>query len=129
MESVAPPGGVVLSESTAALVEDDFVLGEPELVRIKGFDDLLPARRLLSVGSERRIGRRDARLVGREAETQLIANVLDRSIKGSGSIVTVSGPPGVGKTRLVRESVATAKKLGFDVFSTYCESHTRSRST
>jgi adenylate cyclase len=125
MESVAPPGGVVLSESTAALVENDFVLSEAEMLRVKGFDDLVPARRLLSVASERRIGRRDARLVGREAETRLIANVLDRSINGGGSIVTVSGPPGVGKTRLVRESVATAKRLGFDVFSTYCESHTR----
>jgi adenylate cyclase len=125
MESVAPPGGVVLSESTAALVKNDFALGEPELVRIKGFNDLIPARRLLSVASERRTGRRDARLVGREAETKTIANVLDRSIKGSGSIVTVSGPPGIGKTRLVHESVATAKTRGFDVFSTYCESHTR----
>ena len=38
MESVAPPGGVMLSESTARLVEDAAVLGEPELVHIKGAD-------------------------------------------------------------------------------------------
>ena len=36
MESVAPPGGVMLSESTARLVEHAAVLGEPEWVRIKG---------------------------------------------------------------------------------------------
>ena len=36
MESVAPPGGVMLSESTARLVEDAAVLGASELVRIKG---------------------------------------------------------------------------------------------
>jgi adenylate cyclase len=36
MESVAPPGGVMLSASTARLVEDAATLGEPELVRIKG---------------------------------------------------------------------------------------------
>ena len=39
MESVAPPGGVMLSESTARLVEGAAVLGEPQLVRIKGADD------------------------------------------------------------------------------------------
>ncbi len=38
MESVAPPGGVMLSASTARLVEAHAVLGEPELVRIKGVD-------------------------------------------------------------------------------------------
>ena len=33
MESVAPPGGVMLSESTARLVEGAAALGESELVR------------------------------------------------------------------------------------------------
>ena len=36
MESVAPPGGVMLSESTARLVDGAATLGEPEMVRIKG---------------------------------------------------------------------------------------------
>ena len=38
MESVAPPGGVMLSESTARLVEGA-VLGEPELLRVKGAEE------------------------------------------------------------------------------------------
>src|SRR5246127_312374 len=36
MESGAPPGGVMLSESTARLVENAVVLGDSELVQIKG---------------------------------------------------------------------------------------------
>ena len=36
MESVAPHGGVMLSESTARLVENTVELGEPELVHVKG---------------------------------------------------------------------------------------------
>ncbi len=36
MESVAPAGGVRLSASTARLVENSAVLGEPEIVQIKG---------------------------------------------------------------------------------------------
>src|ERR1700722_10685246 len=47
MESVAPPGGVMLSESTARLVEGAAVLGEPEMVHIKGAQDAVLARRLL----------------------------------------------------------------------------------
>ena len=39
MESVAPPGGVMLSDSTARLVEHAAVLGEPERVTIKGSDE------------------------------------------------------------------------------------------
>src|ERR1700758_31460 len=49
MESVAPPDGVMLSESTARLVEHAAVLGEPELVHIKGSDRPVPARRLVRI--------------------------------------------------------------------------------
>jgi class 3 adenylate cyclase len=38
MESVAPPGGVMLSASTARLVDGAAALGEPEMVLIKGAD-------------------------------------------------------------------------------------------
>ena len=53
MESVAPPGGVMLSESTARLVEHAAVLGEPELVSIKGSDEPVTAHRLLGVAVDR----------------------------------------------------------------------------
>jgi class 3 adenylate cyclase len=43
MESVAPPGGVMLSASTARLVERAAVLAEAELVHIKGADAPVPA--------------------------------------------------------------------------------------
>ena len=55
MESVAPPGGVMLSESTARLVENAAVLGEPELVQIKGCRRTRRARQLLAVGERRRL--------------------------------------------------------------------------
>src|SRR5689334_14496805 len=50
MESVAPPGGVMLSASTARLVDSSAALGEAELVRIKGADAPVSARRLLGIG-------------------------------------------------------------------------------
>ena len=39
MESVAPPGGIMLSASTARLVDGTADLGDPELANIKGADE------------------------------------------------------------------------------------------
>src|ERR1700733_5221370 len=124
MESVAPHGGVMLGESTARLVEGAAVLGEPELVHIKGADQPVPAHRLLSIAAQpQRIGAAEPTLVGREWELSTLTAMLDRSIGGRGSVVGVVGPPGIGKTRLVREAVQLGKSDGFDMFSTFCESH------
>ena len=57
MESVAPPGGVMLSASTARLVDGAAALGEPELVRIKGADEPVAAHRLLGMGEQHRARR------------------------------------------------------------------------
>jgi class 3 adenylate cyclase len=122
MESVAPPGAVMLSESTARLVEGAAKLGEPQLVRIKGAQDAVPARRLLSVAAQSS-GVSYSTLVGREWELSTLAAMLDRSMAGRGSVVSVVGPPGIGKTRLAGEAVQLAKDLGVEVFSTFCESH------
>src|ERR1700736_170287 len=66
MESVAPPGAVMLSESTARLVEGAASLGEPEMVRIKGTDQPACAQRLLGVPEGRQaVGRAESNLVGR----------------------------------------------------------------
>jgi class 3 adenylate cyclase len=122
MESVAPPGAVMLSDSTARLVEGAAVLGEPLLVCIKGAEDAVPARRLLSVAAGGS-GVSVSTLVGREWELSTLTAMLDRSMAGRGCVIGVVGPPGIGKTRLTAEAIAFAKGLGVEVFSTFCESH------
>ena len=124
MESVAPPGGVMLSASTARLVEGAATLGESELVQIKGAEAKVPARLLLGMGGGRRAGERaESNLVGRRGEMSAVEGLLDRAIDGHGAIVTVVGSPGIGKSRLVREVAAIASGRGVEVFSAYCESH------
>jgi adenylate cyclase len=124
MESVAPPGGVMLSESTARLVEDTTTLGEPELVRIKGADHPVPARRLLGLHHDRISRRVESNLVGRRWEMSAVEALLDRAIDGHGGVVGLVGPPGIGKSRLVCEVSAMAASRGVDVFMSFCESHT-----
>src|SRR6476660_2188091 len=64
MESVAPPGGVMLSASTAGLVDGAATLGEPESARIKGADEPVPAYRLLGIGERHPgVGRAESTLV------------------------------------------------------------------
>ncbi len=94
MESVAPPGGVMLSESTARLVDDFVVLGESDSVHIKGAQQPVPARRLLGVVEHRSIGGRDSTLVGRQWELAALTGVLDRSMTGSGAVVGLVAPAG-----------------------------------
>ena len=125
MESVAPPGGVMLSASTARLVEGAAALGEPELVRIKGADEPVAAHRLLGMGERHRaVGRAESNLVGRRWEMSAVEGLLDRAVEGHGAVVGVVGPPGIGKSRLVREVSAMARHRGVEVFTAFCESHT-----
>jgi class 3 adenylate cyclase len=124
MESVAPAGGVMLSESTAQLVEDSVVLSEPQWVPIKGSDDPVRARRLVAIGPRPAlIGRTEASLVGRRWEMAALEALLDRTIGGNGGVVNVVGPPGIGKSRVAREAAALAAARGAEVYWTYCESH------
>jgi len=123
MESVAPPGGVMLSASTARLVEGATTLTDPELVQIKGADEPVPARRLLSVGERSALGRAESNLVGRRWELSATESLLDRAIDGYGAVVEVVGPPGIGKSRLVREVATIAAGREVEVYSAYCESH------
>jgi class 3 adenylate cyclase len=124
MESVAPPGGVMLSESTARLVEHTVMLAEPEWVRIKGADEPVPARRLVGIGPrDGPVGRAEASLVGRRWEMAALDAMVDRAIGGRGAVVNVVGPPGIGKSRTAREAAALAAGRGVEVYWTFCESH------
>ena len=125
MESIAPSGGVMLSATTARLVDGAAALGEVELVHIKGADKPVSAQRLL--GMEERhhpINRAESNLVGRRWELSAVEALLDRAVDGHGAVVGVVGPPGIGKSRLVQEVSAMASLRGIEVFTGFCESHT-----
>ncbi len=126
MESVAPPGGVMVSESTVRLVEHRVVLAEPEHVRIKGADEPVHARRLLGIGPRVGwVGRAEAGLVGRHREMATLDALADRTIGARGGVVNVVGPPGIGKSRVAREAADAAAARGLEVIWTFCESHAR----
>ena len=74
------------------------------MVHIKGADEPVVARRLLGmrngIANERAV---EWTLVGRRWEMSAVEGLLDRAVEGHGAVVGVVGPPGIGKSRLVRE--------------------------
>lgn len=122
MEQAAPPGGVILGQSTAALVEHCALLDAPELIRVKGRDEPVTARRLLGIGAGR-TDRVEAPLVGRRREMAALDEIVQRAIAGRGAAVSVVGPGGIGKSRLAREVAAVATAQDMDVVSVVAESH------
>ena len=95
------------------------------MVQIKGADKPVAAQRLVGMGERHRlIERVESNLVGRRWEMSAVEGMLDRAIEGYGAVVGVVGPPGIGKSRLVREVSAMADARDVEVFTTFCESHT-----
>jgi adenylate cyclase len=122
MEAAAPPGGVMCSLSTARLVEDAAHLGSVEDVFVKGADAPVPARQLLAMESERMaLGRQEGLMLGRDAEMHRLQSLFDTH---PGRLVGIVGPPGLGKSRLLREFTAIAASHGADIVVARCEAHT-----
>jgi DNA-binding NarL/FixJ family response regulator len=54
-------------------------------------------------------------LVGREAELALLADLLAGARDGAGGLVLLTGPPGIGKTRIAEEAGRAAAAAGLGV--------------
>ena len=100
------------------------VLGEPELVHVRGTDEPVLAQRLVGVRTGIVLPEVLSRpLVGRRWEMAAVEGLLERAVEGHGAVVTVVGSPGIGKSRLVREVGRAGRRRGVEVFTAFCESH------
>ena len=58
--------------------------------------------------------------VGREAELQILRGALDDAAAGYGSVVTIAGEAGIGKSRLVEEFARQARAANALVLRGHC---------
>jgi class 3 adenylate cyclase/predicted ATPase len=104
LEQAAPPGGVLIGESTYRLVRDAVTVEAVEPLVAKGKSEPLAAYRLLEVVSSGSPSRRASPLVGRGEELALLEREFDAAVaERRCRLVTIVGEAGVGKSRLAAE--------------------------
>ena len=107
LQAEAQPGGLILSEATAALVRDAFELRPLGARRLKGIDAPTPLFQIMGrraadpAATGARPGR--ARFVNRRTERATLATAWEAACEGEGGVVVISGEAGMGKSRLVYE--------------------------
>jgi class 3 adenylate cyclase/tetratricopeptide (TPR) repeat protein len=108
LQQTARPGQIVISESTRRAVAGRFedrtlggldLKGKTEPVQAWEVLSARESRTRLDVESERGL----SAFSGRERDLELLEAQLHHASAGQGRIVLVSGEPGIGKSRLLRE--------------------------
>jgi DNA-binding SARP family transcriptional activator len=112
LQHSAEPGEIVVGEIVARLIDHAATLVPRGDIRIPGrrepfltfaLEALVPA----APAFERRL---DAPLVGRKRELRAVRTAIAQAIEeGSPRLVVVSGPPGIGKSRLAAEVARRAR--------------------
>ncbi len=122
LEQAAAPDEILLGQQTVRLARDAIEAESVEPLEAKGKAEPVHAYRLLEVREgapafERRL---DAPLVGRREEIARLRNAFDKAVSERRCrLLTLLGPPGIGKSRLARELAADLRN-GAIVLSGRC---------
>ncbi|MEO8229850.1 MAG: adenylate/guanylate cyclase domain-containing protein [Chloroflexota bacterium] len=112
LEGAAKPGEILIGAETLALVRDAVVVDALPPLELKGKAEPVAAFRLVSVhgSGAGRARRGDTPMVGRGRELAVLGQAFERAtIDRTAQLFTVFGPAGVGKSRLVREFLASVE--------------------
>lgn len=126
LESFAEPGTVLISGETQKLVSAYFDFSPPVMHVPKGVSQ--PVRTFEVTGRRRvtrwfaRRNRRARQFAGRTGEIERLRGLADEVIGGARRALTVVAPPGIGKSRLVREFVSELLAADWSVVEAECES-------
>jgi adenylate cyclase len=122
LESAAPPNETYVGETTYELTREHFDFESVGELTLKGKSEPVPAWRL--VGRKRSWdARRDNTFVGRDGELQIVDAALSGLSDGRGAVISVSGEPGVGKSRFTAEVRRRAEAHGAAWLTTRCLSY------
>ncbi len=111
LEQNAPSCQILIGEPTYRLVRDAVEVEQVEPLELKGKAKRVPAYRLISVAErEEGVARRlDSPMVGRGEEMAVLIGALDAAERHlAPQMVTVFGPAGAGKSRLLHEFLSRA---------------------
>ncbi len=109
VEGLAEPGTTYVTEETYKLTKGLFHFQPVGKKVLKGIEDPIPVYKVLStkddvfrfrLGSERQIY---SRMLGRDAELNRLELQVLKAVNGAGSVVSLIGEAGIGKSRLIAE--------------------------
>ena len=105
--SLAKPGDILIGSQTYRLAIGYFNFDSQEPVQLKGVTAPIQVYKVISrIDQPKKIHRfhgLQADLIGRNPELELLKKALDRVRTGKGSLVSLCGNAGTGKSRLVEE--------------------------
>ena len=111
LQHEAPPNGVVVSQSTRLLVEGSFETESIGLREMRGISDGVPVFRVVGTGFGWARGSPpggvEPPFVGRQPELDAMVSAFEAAALGGGRVVILSGEPGIGKSRLLQEFLAS----------------------
>src|SRR5262245_46979465 len=128
VQQLAEPGTVLLTETTARLVEGFCALADAGVRSVKGVSAPIrifelcamgPARTRLDAAARRGL----TRLIGRDTELTWLEGILTRSMGSDGQVVGIVGEAGVGKSRLCLEFSRRCRARGVALYEAHCPAH------
>ena len=129
LQGLAEPGEIMVSGETKVLAGGIFTYEPRGAVEIKGFSEPRPVFRVISENAA--TSRFHARTVdgvqpilGREAELETLSRLWEEARAGRGRIGLVTGPAGIGKSRLIR---SLARITGVQPVELRCAPHLENR--
>jgi class 3 adenylate cyclase len=111
LEQSAESGEVLIGEFTERLARTGIRAQPVQPLSLKGKVEPVPAFRLLELRPDIPAFSRpiDAAFVGREEELETLKGALAQAVdEWSPQLTTIVGPPGIGKSRLARELIASS---------------------
>lgn len=103
LESNAPPGGVLISDSVAQRIRG-FTLSQPREIKVKGKADPVTAFELIGQQQLQRREENPGIFVGRDQEMKFLCSCLQKKNLFKKALL-LTGETGTGKTRLINEAL------------------------